>query len=203
MRRSLFVLLAAVLGIAIGVTTSLLLTAFSPVCGEDCSNDRLANLLVCTLGGLVAFVGVALFFSRRSPVSPKLGFIVCVALSALFLTPASAHYVYTLHAEYRRLEAIAPVQPSADFFHMAIATRVIQGFTDASAKPVKPVGKIPQWQRCLIGAQRCETSPRQIEVLCKVGVVNVNEVDWPAFALVPQENVSGVAPLSSMRLCAE
>jgi hypothetical protein len=37
---------------------------------------------------------------------------------------------------------------------------------------------------------------------CKVGRVYVNERDWPAFKLIPQENLMGAEPMKSMRLCA-
>jgi hypothetical protein len=39
-------------------------------------------------------------------------------------------------------------------------------------------------------------------MICKVGTVRVNEADWAAFALIPEENAMGVSPLKSMRLCA-
>lgn len=38
---------------------------------------------------------------------------------------------------------------------------------------------------------------------CKGGQeVDVDEKDWPAFALIPTENVRGAMPMKSMNLCA-
>lgn len=195
------VLLAAVLGIAVGVAASLLFTAFIPLCGDPCGAEGLMTLLLCTAGAVAVFVGAAVFLLRRRSASPRLFVATGAAISVLMLAPAAAYYVYALHGEYRRLEAAAPVRVTTDFFHMAIATRAVTAFSDASGQSVKPVIEIPQWQRCLIGVERCETQPRQVEMLCKTGVVNVNEADWPAFSLIPQENAAGISPLKSMRLC--
>jgi hypothetical protein len=121
-------------------------------------------------------------------------------VSALMLLPACAYYVYSLHAEYRRLEALAPVRVTTDFHHMAIATREVQaGLIEGQASPV---AVIPRWERCLIGVVRCDARPKQAEMICKAGAVRVNEADWAAFALIPEENAMGVSPLKSMRLCA-
>lgn len=37
---------------------------------------------------------------------------------------------------------------------------------------------------------------------CKTGDVYVNEKDWPAFSLIPNENLPGAVPMKSMNLCA-
>jgi hypothetical protein len=37
---------------------------------------------------------------------------------------------------------------------------------------------------------------------CKEGIVYVNEQDWRAFSLIPQENLPGAVAMTSMNLCA-
>jgi hypothetical protein len=66
---------------------------------------------------------------------------------------------------------------------------------------LKPLTVIPQWQRCVIDGAWCDTKPKQAHMRCKAGVVYVNAVDWPAFSLIPKENVSGAVPMKSMNLC--
>ena len=201
MRRALFVCLATALGLAVGFGAAVLVSAFSPVCGEDCSGRTLAAFAWVMAGAALCFALTSWLLSRRA--WPTLLVVVqaWTALGFLFLLPAALYYVQQLHSGYRRLEAIAPVQPTTDFFHMAIATREVQGFMDAGQGSARHIVLIPAWERCLIGAERCDASPRQVEVYCKAGVVNVNETDWPAFVLIPAQNAPGVAPLKSMRLC--
>lgn len=203
MKRTLYVLLAAAIGLSVGLGASLLLSSFIPACGEDCSQRVLKTVLMGMGGGMLGFMLAALMISRRGLPAAGTSFRACAVLGLLVLAPSAAHYVYTLHGEYRRLQAIAPVQPTTDFFHMAIATREVQGFTEAGQGAVQPVGTIPPWERCLIGIERCDASPRQVEVFCKAGVMNVNEADWLAFTLIPSENSPGAPPLKSMHLCSE
>ncbi len=203
MKRALLLCVAAAIGLAVGLGAALLLSAFFPVCGEDCSNRTLVTFLWTMGGAVLSFALASLHLSRRTWPAPARVVGAWAVLGAAFLLPSGAHYVYSLHAEYRRLEALAPVQPMTDFFHMAIATRAVHGFTDALQGPLAPAGTVHSWERCLIGSVRCEASPRQVEVFCKAGVMNVNETDWPAFALIPEENASGVPPLKSMQLCSE
>lgn len=201
MKRALFVIAMSGFGSVIGWMTSLLLTAFIPACGDVCSRERIENLVLCFVGGIGILAIYSFFLSRRSIPSIKQSLLGCLVIGALILVPAFAHYVHELRTEYCMLRAIAPVQPTTDFFHMTISTRVVQGFTDASYGPAKPLTIISPWERCLIGSIRCGSSPRQVEMLCKAGVVHVNEADWPAFSLIPSENAHGVAPLKSMHLC--
>jgi hypothetical protein len=203
MKRALLLCAAAVIGLAVGLGTALLLSAFFPVCGEDCSNRTLVTFLWTMGGAVLSFALASWHLSRRTWPAPARVVGAWAVLGALFLLPAGAYYVHSLHGEYRRLQTIAPVEPTADFFHMAIATRDVKGFTEARQGPVRPMGTIPQWERCLIGIERCDTSPRQVEVFCKVGVMNINEADWLAFALIPSENSPGIEPLKSMHLCSE
>jgi hypothetical protein len=48
----------------------------------------------------------------------------------------------------------------------------------------------------------CDQQPRQAQLLCKSGVVYVNERGWPAFTLITAENLRDAIPLESMALCA-
>ena len=203
MKRALLLCVAVAVGLAVGLGAAMLLSAFFPVCGEDCSNRTLITFFWTLGGAVLSFVLVSLLLSRRTWPAPAKIVLAWGILGALFLLPAGAHYVHGLHAEYRRLEALAPVRPMTDFFHMAIATRAVQGFTDAQQGPLTPAGTVHPWERCLIGSVRCEASPRQVEMFCKAGVMNVNEADWPAFALIPEENAPGVPPLKSMQLCSD
>jgi len=200
MKRALFILLASTIGAAIGIVAAILLTTFIPNCGEDCSSDVLVTGALCIFGALGVFCATSLYITRHVIPSPRQSILQFSMLSALFLVPAIGHYVYTLHTEYLRLVAIAPPHPTTDFYHMAITTRKVQGVTNAAYEPIKPVRTIPQWERCLIGTVRCEP-PRQVEMLCKTGVIHINEREWPIFALIPEENSPGVPPLESMRLC--
>jgi hypothetical protein len=203
MKRAVLLCAAAVIGLAVGLGAARLLSAFFPVCGEDCSNRTLTTFSWVMGGAALSFVLASVLLSRRTWPTPAQVVRVWAALGVLCLLPSGAFYVHSLHAEYRRLEALAPVQPMTDFFHMAIATRAIQGFTDAQRGPLTPMGTARPWERCLIGSAHCEVSPRQVEMFCKAGVMNVNETDWPAFALIPAENAAGVQPLKSMQLCSK
>jgi hypothetical protein len=191
----------SLVGSATGAITGLLFTAFIPNCGEDCSNEIVGTFVICCFIGLATFSIFSIYLTKRSTPSIRLFARACAIISALFLIPAATFYIYKLHSEYIKFKSIAPVQPTTDFFHMAIAIRTIQGFTDASSGHARPFLKISQWERCLIGSVHCETSPRQAEILCNAGVMYVNEADWPDFKLIPQENSPGVAPLKSMQLC--
>lgn len=201
MKRVSFILFAVVLGTTVGLAAATLGSFFVPACGEDCSN-RIVGQALAGLGlGWLVFVPAAVWASRHGVPTARRWFPVAMALVLLMLGPALTYHVFSLHAEYRRLQEWAPVRPTTDFFHMAIAVRAVQGVSDAHDGPTKPVATIPAWERCLIGADLCDTSPRQVEVLCKAGTVHVNEADWSAFALIPAENAPGVPPLSSMDRC--
>lgn len=202
-KRAVLLCAAAAIGLAVGLGTALLLSAFFPVCGEDCSNRTLTTFSWAMGGAALSFVLPSVLLSRRTWPTPAQVVRAWAALGVLFLLPSGAYYVHGLHAEYRRLEALVPVRPMTDFFHMAIATRAVQGFTDAQQGALTPMGTAHPWERCLIGSARCEASPRQVEMFCKAGVMNVNETDWPAFTLIPEENASGVPPLKSMQLCSQ
>jgi hypothetical protein len=198
-KRSLFIACSGVLGFGVGILVFLLAGAFSERCGEPCSADRFSLLLLCMAAGATVF-SVAGHWVSRGPMSRRRTATACAVASALMLLPACTYYVYSLRAEYQRLEALAPVRVTTDFHHMAIATREVQaGLIEGQASPVVVV---PRWERCLIGLVRCDSSPKQAEMLCKAGTVRVNEADWAAFALIPEENAMGVSPLKSMRLCA-
>ncbi len=84
---------------------------------------------------------------------------------------------------------------------MAIATRDVQTYTKAEDGDIKPATIIPQWQRCAIDGAWCGKNPRQVHMLCKTGVVYVNEADWKAFSLIPRESLNVAPTMKSMDLC--
>jgi hypothetical protein len=126
-------------------------------------------------GGLFGFVLIGHLATRKRHLTVWLVAAVSTALSALMLLPAGGLYVWKLHGRYVEAEAARPVKPSLDFLHMTITTRAVQAYTGSDFGPVKPMRTIPQWQRCLVGTAQCEKRPRQAQMLCKDGVVYVDE----------------------------
>ncbi|WP_434715580.1 hypothetical protein [Paraburkholderia sp. A3RO-2L] len=110
--------------------------------------------------------------------------------------------MYELHAHYQHAQAARPVVANFDFMYMAIATRDVQTYTKAEGSAAKPTRIVPQWERCVIDGPPCNGHPKQAHVLCKSGVVYVNEPDWKAFSLIPRENLPGAIAMRSMNLCA-
>jgi hypothetical protein len=130
---------------------------------------------------------------------------VILVLAAMILTAllgAGARYVFELHSRYREAEAVGPLVADVDFMYMAIATRGVQTYTKAEGSGPKRAIVISQWQRCLIDGASCDGRPKQAHMRCKAGVVYVNEPDWSAFSLIPQENLPGAVAMKSMKLCA-
>ncbi|PRY01137.1 hypothetical protein [Paraburkholderia sp. BL25I1N1] len=85
---------------------------------------------------------------------------------------------------------------------MSITTRAVQTYTGKEFGPVKAHGTLAPWQRCAIGSVNCVGEPRQAQMLCKAGVVYVNENEWASFSLIKPENMPGTIPLQSMNLCS-
>ncbi|MBK1689928.1 hypothetical protein [Rubrivivax gelatinosus] len=106
---------------------------------------------------------------------------------------------YALHWRSANLSERArlPIAPEADFSAMAIATRAITPATPG-APPIKA------WERCALGAARCEQRPRAVEARCQAGVALIAEADWPALRRIPTEDLPGVEHPDSyrtMKLC--
>lgn len=203
MKRIGYLFLASILGAVVGVLSAMLLTAFIPACGEDCSSEGLAILMYCLAGGMVLFAGAAGFAARHTIPSVKQSAAGGLALAGLCLLPAAGYYVLKLKSEHEAVRPLAVVRPDGDFPHMAVTTRPVQSESDARRGPVKPRLTISQGEKCLIGVARCDTSPRQVEIRCKTGIVYVAERDWSAFSLVPSENAPKISALRSMHLCSE
>jgi len=201
-KRLLAILSFAFAGLVAGWFTANLLLAFTPKCGYDCETRAFGVFFLSTVGGLFGFVLIGHLATRKRRLTIRLVAAVSTALSVLMLLPAGGLYVWKLHGHYAEAEAARPVKPSLDFLHMTIATRAVQAYTGSDFGPVKRVRIIPQWQRCLIGTAQCEKRPRQAQMLCKDGVVYVNEADWRAFSLIPSENLPDAIALRSMDLCA-
>ncbi|MFL9867852.1 hypothetical protein PQR67_27065 [Paraburkholderia fungorum] len=128
--------------------------------------------------------------------------MVAVLSTVTVLFGATCFYVVNLHRHYADAEAARPVSANFDFMRMSIATRDVQSYTKVDKGAVKPLVVIPQWERCALDGAWCDTKPRQAHLLCKAGVVYVNEADWSAFALIPKEDLRGSMPMKSMNLCA-
>jgi hypothetical protein len=201
-KRLLAILSFAFAGLVAGWLTANLLLAFVPKCGYDCETRAFGVIFLSTAGGLFGFVLIGHLATRKRHLTVGVVAAVSTALSALMLLPAGGLYVWKLHGRYVEAEAARPVKPSLDFLHMTITTRAVQAYTGSDFGPVKPMRTIPQWQRCLVGTAQCEKRPRQAQMLCKDGVVYVDEADWRAFSLIPSENLPDAIALHSMDLCA-
>ncbi|WP_133664579.1 hypothetical protein [Paraburkholderia sp. BL10I2N1] len=196
------ILVFAIAGLAAGWLASGSFLAFSPRCGYDCENRVFGIFFLTTIGGFFGFALIGHLATRKRHITVKTVLAVNAALCLLMLLPAWGFYTWKLHQHYVEAEAERPVKPNLEFLHMTIATRPVQGYTGSDFGPIEPMRAIPQWQRCLIGTAQCEKRPRQAEMLCKDGVVYVNEADWHAFSLIPSENLPGTIALQSMDLCA-
>ncbi|WP_423371748.1 hypothetical protein [Burkholderia sp. LMG 32019] len=202
MNRAVSLLAFAFTGIASGYAAAGLMLAFAPMCGYDCEN-RSAGIFISTVGTcLLGFVLVGHLATRRAHVTVKRFSLTALCLSAAVLLAAGCCYVAELHRHYREAEAARPVQTDFDFMYMAIVTREVPTYSKASRGSVAVSGTIPRWQRCAIDGAWCDTQPRQAHMRCKTGEVYVNEADWPAFSLIPEENIRGAVPMKSMKLCA-
>ncbi|MEQ5843080.1 hypothetical protein BWP39_20885 [Paraburkholderia acidicola] len=202
MKRFLALVFFAAVGLAAGWLASGLFLAFSPRCGYECENRAFGIFFLATVGGAFGFVLAGHLATRKRRVTAGTVLVVSTVLCLLMLLPAGGLYVWKLHGHYDEAEAARPVKPNLAFLHMTIATRAVRGYTDSDSGPVEPMRTIPQWQRCLIGTAQCKKQPRQAQMLCKDGVVYVNEADWRAFSLIPSENLPGTIALHSMNLCA-
>lgn len=197
MRRVVSWIGFAVVGLLVGFAASRALLAFSPRCGNDCEMSQVIVWLVVEVAALAIFIGAWYFACRHAvpTITRMLG--VCIVTAMAVLAPAGVFYGWNLYSHVRELEASHPPGPSVDFSHMAITTRAVPTLSGAGA----PLREIPRWERCLIGVVECTARPRRVEMQCKAGVVSVAEEYWPAFSLIPAENLPGIQPLRSMALC--
>ncbi|WP_446903420.1 hypothetical protein [Burkholderia sp. YIM B11467] len=202
MNRAVSLLALAFAGTASGYAATKLILAFAPVCGYDCEN-RSAGIFIMVVGTcLLSFVLIGHLATRRAQVTVKRLSLTALFLSATALLAGSGYYIAELHRHYREADAARPVQANFDFMYMAITTREVPTYSKASRGSVAISGAIPRWQRCAIDGAWCDTRPRQAHMRCKTGEVYVDEADWPAFSLIPEENIRGAVPMKSMKLCA-
>jgi hypothetical protein len=196
--------LFTVAGCITAIAVSSLLLAFdrNPGCGLDCPTPGLTAALSWGVAIALIFPVVGLVCARLASSEPRRIVVVLAVLVGIALLGASARYVFELHDHYREAEAARPVVADFDFMYMAIATRDVQTYTKPKEGTAKPVSVIRQWQRCVIGGAWCDGHPKQAHMRCKGGVVYVNESDWRAFSLIPQENLPGAIAMKSMNLCA-
>lgn len=191
-------------GIATGIGVTLIVGAFStnPGCGLDCATPDATAALLSGLGTVLAFPILGYLFTRGARLRTRRTFAVLATLIVAAIIAAGGRYLVELHAHYQEAEAARPVTPDVDFMYMAIATRDIQTYTKAEDGASKPASVVPQWQRCVIAGARCDKKPRQARMLCKGGVVYIDEADWKDFSLIPRENLEGAVAMKSMDLCA-
>ncbi|WP_052321460.1 hypothetical protein [Ralstonia sp. A12] len=174
----------------------------NPGCGLDCASPELEAALLTGLATVLMFPILGALLTRGEKLTARRVVVVSAALMIGFILAATCHYVFQLRAHYVAAEKARPIQPDLDFMYMAIAIRDVQAYAAPEAGQSSAASMIPQWQRCAIGGASCEKRPRQVQMLCKIGVVFVRESDWKNFSLIPQENVFGAIPLKSMNLCA-
>jgi hypothetical protein len=201
-RRFASLVLFGVSGYLTGYAITALLLAFVPRCGYDCENHSFTVASLSVAGSTLAFLLAGYMLTRGARLTVVRTLAASAALAAFALLAASGRYVYELHAHYQKAEAARPVVADFDFMYMAIATRDVQTYTKAKEGTAKLASVIPRWQRCLIDGAWCDGHPKQAHMRCKSGVVYVNEPDWNAFSLIPQENLPGAIPMQSMNLCA-
>jgi hypothetical protein len=196
--------LFTVVGCMTAIAVSSLLLAFdrNPGCGLDCPTPGLTAALSWGAAIALIFPIAGFVCARLASSEPRRIVVVLAVLVGSSLLGASARYVFELRDHYREAEAARPVVADFDFMYMAIATRDVQAYTKPKEGTAKPVSVIPQWQRCVIGGAWCDGHPKQAHMRCKGGVVYVNESDWRAFSLIPQENLPGAIAMKSMNLCA-
>lgn len=201
MKRLAALVMFAVIGVMTATVAACIVLAFSPLCGYDCENRAAGIWVVMTAACLIGFPLLGHVFTRGARLTIKRGSIVAVGLVTTVSLGAGCFYVVDLHRHYVDAEADRPVRADFDFMYMSIATRDVQTYTKAVNGETKPLTVIPQWQRCAIDGAQCDTNPKQVYMRCKAGVVYVNAADWPAFSLVPRENIQGAVPMKSMNLC--
>ena len=201
--RSLASLVLFVLaGITTSIVVAMIVGAFAPPCGLDCESRDASYAINSAFGTVLAFPVLGYLLTCRKTPSTRRILVVLAVLIGSAILAATCRYVVELHARYIEAEAARPVVPDFDFMYMAITTRDVQTYTKAEGGVTKPVSVVPQWQRCVIDGAWCDKEPRQAHMLCKGGVVYVNEADWRAFSLIPQENLYGAVAMRSMNLCA-
>ena len=166
------------------------------------AGPELEAALLAGLATVLIFPIVGALLTRGEKLTARRVVVASAVLMIGFILAATCRYVFQLRAHYVAAEKARPIQPDLDFMYMAIATHDVQAYAAPEAGQSSAARMIPQWQRCAIGGTSCEKRPRQVQMLCKIGVVFVRESDWKNFSLIPQENVFGAIPLKSMNLCA-
>lgn len=202
MKRLAALLVFAAMGTFAGTIAACVVLTFAPVCGYDCENRSFAIWLLITAACFTGFMVFGYLFTRGARLTFRGVSLAAVFLTTTVLFGATCFYVVDLRRHYADAEAARPVSANFEFMLMSIATRDVQSYTKAENGAVKPLAVISQWERCALDGAWCDTKPRQAHLLCKAGVVYVNEADWSAFTLIPKENLRGSIPMKSMNLCA-
>lgn len=202
MKRLAALLVFAAMGTFAGTIAACVVLTFAPVCGYDCENRSFAIWLLITAACFTGFMVFGYLFTRGARLTFRGVSLAAVFLTTTVLFGATCFYVVDLRRHYADAEAARPVSANFEFMLMSIATRDVQSYTTAENGAVKPLAVISQWERCALDGAWCDTKPRQAHLLCKAGVVYVNEADWSAFTLIPKENLRGSIPMKSMNLCA-
>jgi hypothetical protein len=193
-----------VVGFATAIAVVQIVGAFdhNPGCGLDCASLDSSFALLSGFVTVLLFPIAGYILTRGDRLTARRTLVILAALVTTAVLAASCRYVFELHSRYVEAEAASSIKPNLDFMYMAIATRDVQTYTKSENGHFKPASIVPQWQRCAIDAAWCDKKPRQAHMLCKTGVVYVNEADWNAFSLIPQERLDVAPAMKSMNLCA-
>lgn len=203
MKKVFHVLFLLTAGFFTGIFSSMMYIAFIPRYG-DIDSGMVSNIVAWSFGCSVLFAIAGIISFRKYSLSLLNTFLVFAILSFAVMIPSVSLYFYRLHGEYSKLLHDREARTKMEFTDMAIATRPVQGWSDASYGKPSPSYKIKKWERCALGYRRCDTKPRQVEAICRRSTVNINESDWPAFSRIPEEDFPHTDSRSvSMKLCEE
>ncbi|RQR57835.1 hypothetical protein DIE19_21030 [Burkholderia sp. Bp9126] len=128
----------AIAGAMSGWAASRLTLAFAPVCGYDCESQTFGTSVAATGGCLIGFVLIGHLFTRRARLTITYVLMTASSLSTATLLVARGHYVAERRARYEDAEAARPVTTNFDFMYMAIATREVQTYGNASQGDLTP-----------------------------------------------------------------
>ncbi|MHA7679190.1 hypothetical protein [Cupriavidus sp. PET2-C1] len=163
------VVLLSTIGAVIGFLAALPLARFIPICGEDCSGQRLAQTASWSIGAAVLFLLASIFWFR-SPASHWTNWLLRFFVLALLVGGASAtSYVRKLQVENEYLHSIREVQRSSDFPTLVILKKEVSVLASSEADDLPTLFRAPRWERCAIGRQE-SLPPRRIEIQCRAGM---------------------------------
>ncbi|MGO4810524.1 hypothetical protein AB4156_13200 [Cupriavidus sp. 2MCAB6] len=188
MKRVASVVLLSAIGAVIGLLASLPLARFVPICGEDCSGQRLAQTASWSLGTAALFLLAGIFWFR-SPASHWTNWLVRLVVLVLLVGGASAaSYVHKLQVENEYLHSIREIQRSSDFPTLVILKKEVSVLASSEADGSPTLFRAARWERCAIGRQE-SLPPRRIEIQCRAGTGWLSAEDAKnLIAVAPRDN---------------